>query len=58
MREDLDSRVDVFMKKQAFNNGDVSGQSDDEFIKELEQTTSLVDFYKNKDKILEKLKKK
>jgi hypothetical protein len=46
------------MKKETFSNSRVVEQQIDEgFIKTLEQTTSVTDFYKHKEKILSLLKK-
>ena len=43
------------MKKQAFSNGGIK-EPVDKFVEMLELTTSVVDFYKHKDKILEHLR--
>ncbi len=44
------------MKKQAFSNGIIKEPMEDRFVKILENTTSVVDFYKHKEKILEHLR--
>ncbi len=48
------------MKKQAFSNGSLKIQpiknSREKFIEKLENTKSVLDFYKHKEKIIETLR--
>ena len=48
------------MKKQAFKNGSIKIQpvsnTKEKFVEKLERTNSLIDFYKQKQKIIELLR--
>jgi len=49
------------MKKQAFSNGSLKEAPEalpkDDFIKRLEETTSVVDFYRKKQEIISRLRR-
>ena len=48
------------MKKQAFNNGTINikpiPNADEKFVTKLENTKSVLDFYKHKEKIIKLLR--